>query len=162
MKEQATQGRTVHHATIVVDCRYDASPSRVFNAWANTAERAAWDVPGDDWEIAEHEQDFRVGGREASRFGPKGDTRYSSEGRYLDIVPNARIVSAGTMHDGESRTSTTLCTIELLANGGGTRLILTDQSAFLDERESASDRESGWGAILDKLDAYLKRRPASA
>ena len=93
-------GRTVQHSTIVVERRYDVSPARVFAAWANPAERAQWDVPGDDWEIAEHEQDFRVGGREASRFGPKGNPVYSSEGRYLDIVPNARIVSAGTMHSG--------------------------------------------------------------
>ncbi|MBA3505106.1 MAG: SRPBCC domain-containing protein [Betaproteobacteria bacterium] len=149
--------RTVQHSTIVVERRYDASPARVFAAWADAAGRSRWDVPGDDWELAEHEQDFRVGGREASRFGPKGDPRYSSEGRYLDIVPNARIISAGTMHDAETRTSTTLCTIELIADDRGTRVILTDQSAFLDGREKPSDRESGWGAILNKLEAYLRR-----
>jgi len=153
-------GRTVQHSTIVIERRYDASPARVFAAWADPAERSQWDVPGEDWEIAEHEQDFRVGGREASRFGPKGDPIYSSKGWYLDIVPNARIVSAGTMHSGETRSSTTLCTIELLEDGAGTRLILTDQSAFLDGRESPSDRESGWGAILGKLHTYLARKPS--
>jgi uncharacterized protein YndB with AHSA1/START domain len=150
--------RTVQHSMLVLERRYNAAPARVFAAWANAAERSQWDVPGDDWEIAEHEQDFRVGGREASRFGPKGDPIYSSQGRYLDIVQNARIVSAGTMHRGDTRTSATLCTIELLADGGaGTRLILTDQSAFLDGGEKPSDRESGWGEILDKLDAYLRK-----
>ena len=148
--------RTVQHATIVVERRYNAAPARVFAAWADPAERPQWDVPGEDWEIAEQQQDFRVGGREASRFGPKGDARYSSEGRYLDIVENARILSAGTMHDGETRTSTTLCTIELIADGKGTRVILTDQSDFLDRRETPSDRESGWGTILDGLEAYLR------
>jgi uncharacterized protein YndB with AHSA1/START domain len=118
-------------------------------------------VPGDDWVVAALEQDFRVGGREASRFGPKGDPIYSSEGHYLDIVPNARIVSAGAMHWGDARTSATLCTIELLAEGAGTRVILTDQSAYLDGRETPSDRTSGWGEILDKLNAYLRRKPAT-
>jgi uncharacterized protein YndB with AHSA1/START domain len=157
MKEKAMIERTVRHATIVQDRIYDASPARVFAAWADPAARAQWDVPGDDWEITEHEQDFRVGGREATRFGPKGDPLYSSEGRYLDIVPDARIISAGTMHRGDTRISTTLCTLEMLAEGTGTRLILTDQSAFLDGGEKPSDREGGWGAILDKLDAHLAR-----
>jgi uncharacterized protein YndB with AHSA1/START domain len=149
--------RTVQHATIVLDRIFDASPARVFAAWADPAARMQWDVPGDDWEIAEHEQDFRVGGREATRFGPKGDPLYFSEGRYLDIAPDARIISAGTMHRGDTRISTTLCTIEVLAEGTGARLILTDQSAFLDGGEKPSDREGGWGAILHKLDAHLTR-----
>jgi uncharacterized protein YndB with AHSA1/START domain len=157
MKEQAMIERTVQHDTIVLDRLFDASPARVFAAWADPAGRARSYVPEDDWEMAEHEQDFRVGGREATRFGPKGDPLYSSEGRYLDIVPDARIISAGTMHRGDTRISTTLCTIEVLAEGTGTRLILTDQSAFLDGGEKPSDREGGWGAILDKLDAHLAR-----
>jgi uncharacterized protein YndB with AHSA1/START domain len=146
---------TVQHATTVLDRTYDASPARVFAAWADPAARVQWDVPGDNWVIAEHEQDFRVGGRESSRFGPKGDAKYHSEGHYLDIVPDVRIISAGTMHEGETRISATLCTIELLAEAKGTRLILTDQSAFLGDREKPSDRETGWGAILDKLGAHL-------
>jgi uncharacterized protein YndB with AHSA1/START domain len=157
MKEMAMIERTVQHSTLVLDRTFDAAPARVFAAWADPAVRVQWHVPGDDWEIAEHEQDFRVGGREATRFGPKGDPLYSSEGRYLDIVPDARIISAGTMHRGDRRISTTLCTIEVLAEGAGTRLILTDQSAFLDGGENPSDREGGWGAILNKLDAHLTR-----
>jgi uncharacterized protein YndB with AHSA1/START domain len=157
MKEKAMMERTVQHATIVLDRIFDASPVRVFDAWADPMVRVRWDVPGEDWEIAGHEQDFRVGGREATRFGPKGDPLYYSEGRYLDIVPNARIISAGTMHRGDTRISTTLCTIEVIAEGTGARLILTDQSSFLDGGEKPSDREGGWGAILDKLEAYLTR-----
>jgi uncharacterized protein YndB with AHSA1/START domain len=153
--------RSVEHATITVERRYDVSVARVFAAWSNPAERARWDIPADDWTVAEYEQDFRVGGREASRFGPKGDPKYWSEGRYLDIVPNVRIVSAGTMHERERRTSATLCTVELLADGAGTRLILTDQSAFFDAIESPKDRESGWGTILGKLADHLERNPAS-
>lgn len=147
--------RSVTHATIVLERVYDASPQRVFTAWADPAARAQWDVPGTDWAVVHHEQDFRVGGREASRFGPKGNPIYSSEGRFLDIVPNERIISCGTMHSGETRISSTLCTIELRPKGDGTQLKLTDQSAFLDGRETPADRKAGWGKILDKLDAFL-------
>jgi uncharacterized protein YndB with AHSA1/START domain len=149
--------RTVKHDTIVIERNFQASPERVFAAWADPDAYGRWNVPGDDWEIADYENDFRVGGRQKSRFGPKGDPKYFSDGSYLDIVPEARIVSAGTMHEGDTRISATLCTVELFAEGSGTRLVLTDQSAFFDGRETPSDRKSGWGKILERLEVQLGR-----
>lgn len=61
------------------------------------------------------------------------------------------------MHDGETRTSVTLATIELLSDGGGTRLVLTDQSAFLGGEDPAA-RERGYGTVLTNLAAYLELR----
>lgn len=150
--------RSVVHATIVVQRIYGASPARVFAAWADPAAHGRWNVPGGDWKIVEAEHDFRVGGREFSRFGPPGKSIYHSEGRFEDIVPDTRIVSAGAMYREETRSSVTLCTVELLPEPGGTRLILTDQSAFFDGGETPADREQGWGAILDKLDVALRRK----
>lgn len=149
--------RSLTHDTIVLERTYNASPSRVFAAWADPAARARWDVPGEGWELAEFGSDFRVGGREFSRFGSKGNPRYWSEGRYLDIVQDRRIVSAGTMHDGDLRTSVTLATIELHADGHGTRLVLTDQSVFLGGEDAAA-RERGYGTVLTNLAAYLELR----
>jgi uncharacterized protein YndB with AHSA1/START domain len=110
--------------------------------------------------LAEFDQDFRVGGHERSRFGPKGAPHLREEGRFLDIVPNERIVSAGTMHDDDLRISITLCTVELAADGDGTLLKLTDQSAFLDGRERPDERRSGWGAVLDRLADLLRSTSA--
>lgn len=75
---------------------------------------------------------------------------------FLDIVLNTRIVSAGTMHDNDVRISTTLCTVEFIADDGGTLLRLTDQSAFLDGRERPDERRSGWGTVLDRLAGFLR------
>lgn len=155
-KEVGTE-RSVKHDTIVLERTYNASPARVFAAWADPSARERWDVPGDGWELAEFESDFRVGGREFSRFGPKGDPRYWSEGRYLDIVQDRRIVSAGTMHNDQTRTSITVATVELLPDGHGTRLILTDQSAFIGGEDPAA-REQGHGTVLANLTAYLELR----
>ena len=146
---------TVKHATIVLERRFSAPAARIFAAWTDPAIRKQWDVPEEGWETTEIDQDFRVGGHERIRFGPKGDPIYFSDGRYLDIVPNVRIVSAGAMHIGDPRSSLTLCTIELITDGAGARLILTDQSAYLDGLESPEDREGGWGAALDNLEAYV-------
>lgn len=144
------------HYTIVIERRLDAPPERVFSAWSNATERRAWDLPGEDWETTVHVQDFRIGGRDASRFGPVGDPRYSCDGLYLDIAPNGRIVSAGTTYDGDARMSATLCTIELHPDGDGTFLKVTDQSVYFDEYEDPADREAGWEAILGNLTAYLE------
>ena len=146
----------VVHDTIVVERRFPASPSEVFQAFADPEQRARWHFPGDDWELAEFEQDFRVGGQERSVFGPKGAPDLRDEGRFLEIVENERIVSAGTMHRADVRISLTLCTVELAADGDGTRLKLTDQSAFLDGRERPDERRKGWGKVLERLGKFLQ------
>jgi len=151
---------TVHavvHDTIVIERDFPVAPDKVYAAWSDAAQRARWHFPGtDDWELAEFDQDFRVGGHERARFGPKGASHLREEGRFLDIVPNKRIVSAGTMHDDEVRISMTLCTVEFVSDGDGTLLKLTDQSAFLDGRERPDERRSGWGAVLDRLAHFLR------
>lgn len=78
--------RTVKHATNVVERKFKSSPARVFAAWADPDAYGRWNFPGDDWEMTEYENDFRVGGRKKKRFGPKGDPKFSSDGSYLDIV----------------------------------------------------------------------------
>jgi uncharacterized protein YndB with AHSA1/START domain len=150
-------GRRVVHDTIVVERRFaNVRAATVFAAWADPAQRSQWDNPGEDFVVTDLAQDFRVGGRETSRFGPPGDPRYWSEGTFLDIVPNRRIISAGTMHDGEVATSVTLFTAEFHELGEHTQLILTDQSAFLGGVESPADRRSGWGTIVERLARFLE------
>ncbi len=72
-----------------------------------------------------------------------------------DIVDNERIVSAGTMHNDDVRISMTLCTGEVAADGKGSHLKLTDQSAFLDGRERPEERRLGWGKVLERLERFL-------
>lgn len=149
--------RAVVHDTVVVERRFAAPPSAVFAAWADAAQRARWHLPGDaGWVLVEFEQDFRVGGRERARFGPRAAPNLREEGRFLDIEPDRRIVSAGTMHRDDVRLSATLCTVELAPDGdGGTLLKLTDQSAFLDGRERPDERRAGWGKVMERLAAHL-------
>jgi uncharacterized protein YndB with AHSA1/START domain len=147
--------RSTVHATIEVERRLKAPPARVFAAWSDAEARKRWDTPGQGTEVLSHEQDFRVGGREASRFRSSTGKVFESAGEYLEIVPDARIVSAGTMRAGELRSSATLCTIEIIADGNGTHLMLTDQSVYFDGHESPADRKSGWGGLMDKLETFL-------
>ena len=147
---------TVVHNTVVVERRYAAAPAKVFAAWADVEQRRRWHFPGTGWVLAEMTQDFCVGGHERTRFGPKGAPNLMDEGRFLDIVPDQRIVSAGTMHMDGVRISTTLCTVELAEDAAGHTLVkLTDQSAFFDGREKPEERREGWGKIFERLHLFL-------
>lgn len=149
------QARSVEHETIVIERNFSAAPARVFAAWASPKARAQWAVPNEEWESTEQGDDFRIGGREISRFGPKGDPRYQAQTNYLDIVPDRRIIMAGTMSDAGQPISCSLATVEFLSAGRGTRMVYTEQAAFLDGRDAASTRRRGWKINLDKLAAYV-------
>lgn len=146
--------RSVEHATFAVEHTYPASPSRVFAAWADPDAKARW-FGNPDSGVEEYELDFRVGGREFNRGVVEGSA-YTYEARYQDIVAGERIVYAYDMHLGDQRISVSLGTVELSPDGEGTRLSYTEQGAFLDGLDSAAERQSGTGQLLDALGKYLE------
>ncbi len=149
--------RSVTHATIVIERRYDASPARVFAAWADPKAKARWFAGSDDWELTGYELDFQVGGRERSASRPPGGPAHIYEARFQDIVPDHRIIFAYDMSLDQTRISVSLATVELESASAGTRLIYTEQGAFLDGHAAPAERERGFGALLDALDAELRR-----
>jgi uncharacterized protein YndB with AHSA1/START domain len=151
--------RSVEHATFTVKRTYEATPARVFAAWAEPAAKARWFGSGGN---DEHELDFRIGGREWSRgSAPNGGT-YTFEARYQDIVPDQRIVYAYEMQLEGTRISVSLGTVQLKPDGGGTQLTYTEQGAYLDGLDTPAQREQGTGGLFDALAEELRREPAKA
>jgi uncharacterized protein YndB with AHSA1/START domain len=146
--------RSAQHGTIRLERRYKAPPARVFAAWAEPKARAKWDVPG-RWVIAEQTFDFREGGRELKRFGPKDDPRLVADTLYLDIVPQRRIVFSYSMTSRGTPISVSLTTIEISADDRDTHLLLTEQIVFLDGNDTAANREEGLESMLDKIGETL-------
>ena len=125
--------------------------------------KARWFGCSDEWEPLAFELDFRVGGREINRGRPRsGGPVHAFEGRYQDIVPNERIIYSYDMHVDEARISVSLATVVFKPEGAGTRLIFTEQGAFLDGYDDVADREHGTGDLLNSLDAELRRESGSA
>jgi uncharacterized protein YndB with AHSA1/START domain len=152
--------RSVEHATFVIERSYDAEPARVFAAWAEPEAKARWFGPAEG--SGEHELEFRIGGREINRgTGPDGEV-YTYDARYQDIVPDERIVYAYDMYRDETRISVSLATVEFRSEGAGTRLVYTDQGAFLDGQDKPEYREQGTGGLFDALAAELERERARA
>jgi uncharacterized protein YndB with AHSA1/START domain len=146
--------RSTQHGTIRLERRFKAEPARVFAAWADPKARANWDVPG-RWVIAEQTHDFREGGRELKRFGPKDDPRFLADTLYLDIVAGQRIVFSYSMTSRGTPISVSLTTVELAPDGRDTHLQLTEQIVFLDGNDNAASREEGLASMLDKIGETL-------
>jgi uncharacterized protein YndB with AHSA1/START domain len=75
---------------------------------------------------------------------------------YFDVIPNERLVYSYEMHMGERKISVSLATFELKRAGQGTRLVMTEQGAFLDGYDDAGSREHGSGLLLDAIGEWLK------
>jgi len=70
---------SVTHSTFSLERTYDASPARVFAAFADPEAKAQWFAGPDEWGLSAFEVDFRVGGREMNRGGPKDGPVHSFE-----------------------------------------------------------------------------------
>lgn len=152
--------RSVTHATFTIERHYDAAPARVFNAFADPAAKRRWMVEGEGWEVEEYQADFRVGGREYSRFRFQGGPEITNETVYQDIVPDQRIIIAYWMTVGGERISVSLATVEFEPSGTGTRLVFTEQGAFLDGYDDVAGREAGSRGLLEALATELEREAA--
>jgi len=142
---------TAVHSTFRLERAYAASPARVFRAFAETETKRRWFVEGEGWEVFEYTADFRVGGREYSRFSFRGGPAIENEAVYLDIVPDERLIFAYRMAAEGAPMSASLTTIELIPQGNGTLLVQTEQGAYLDGSDDGTDREAGWRGLLERL-----------
>ena len=63
---------------------------------------------------------------------------------------------AGAMYDRDTRISVSLATVEFFPVGEGTRVIYTEQAAFLDGLDTPKSRRQGWGQIFKGLERFLE------
>jgi uncharacterized protein YndB with AHSA1/START domain len=148
--------RSVQHVTFTLEREFAHPPAHVFAAWAERKAKERWFAgPTGQWKPLEREMDFRVGGRERARGQWTGGRVSDFQAQYHDIVQDKRIVYSYSMHVDDKKISVSLATIEFEPAGKGTKLILTEQGAFLDGYDDAGSRERGTGGLLDALEKSL-------
>jgi uncharacterized protein YndB with AHSA1/START domain len=150
--------RSVAHGSFTVERTYRVSPERVFAAWSSQPAKTPWF--GDDEDLlattGEYTLDFRVGGHERLDGTLHNGATFTYDAYYHDIVEDRRIVAAYDVLIGGRRVSVSLLTVELVPVAGGTRLVLTEQGAFLDGLDTNGQREEGARDSLDRLGDYLR------
>ena len=156
----SSHARSIKHGSFVIERYYNYDTSVLFRAWTDPAAKARWfNGPADKWTEQVREMDVRVGGRERviGKFADGSESRF--EAMYFDVLPDRRLVYTYDMYFQGKKISVSLASVEFVARGRdsshGTKLIVTDQHAFLDGYEDAGNRERGTLGLMDNLEFAL-------
>jgi uncharacterized protein YndB with AHSA1/START domain len=136
---------------LVVTRTFDAPPRMVFKAWSQPDLFRRWWVPkGVGISLVSCDMDVRTGGKYRLEFGAGADTM-AFYGKYLDVVPNERIV--WTNDEGEEGAVTTV-TFE--DRNGKTLLTFHEMYPTTEALEEAmAGSAAGLPTQLDQLDELL-------
>jgi uncharacterized protein YndB with AHSA1/START domain len=150
-KTNNTSPRSVVHAMFCIERTYPASAAQVFEALTDPEAKAKWFKGGDGYTLLVREMDVRPGGRERVKGRWETGVVSTFDAVYHDVIANERIVYTYEMHLDDRKISVSLATLELKPAGTDTRLVMTEQGAFLDGYDDAGSREHGSNFLLDAL-----------
>lgn len=157
------------HGTVVVERVLDVPLTRAYGAFADVTERARWGSPSDTAAFIYDAADFRVGGVDVIRCGPKEDPRFRVKARYIDIVPERRVVWTEAI--GESRRdrldpdgrpidtplAANLTTVEFFPQGSRTRVKVTVQVASFVGPAMIDNTRDGHTGSLANMARFLEQ-----
>jgi uncharacterized protein YndB with AHSA1/START domain len=152
----SSHARSIKHGSFVIERLFNYDPGALFHAWTDPKAKARWfNGPSDKWTEEVREMDVRVGGRDRliGKFVDGSESRF--EAQYFDVVPERRLVYTYDMYWQGKKISVSLASVEFVLAGSGTKLLLTEQHAFLDGYEDAGSRERGTLSLMDNLAATL-------
>ena len=145
---------------IKLEHAYSAPLERVFSEFADPVARTRWSAPSNDALIYD-ETDFRVGGKDVFRCGPKGDPKFRGETHYLHIVSNAQVISSETVDMDGQRLAVALTTLDFERTEDGTNLTVTVQMVSFVGPGMIHGYETGNKSALENLSQHLSNmRPA--
>lgn len=151
----------VVHATGQVRRVFARPAEAVFAMLSDEDKLRSWYGAGEHHDLVEFKIDFGVGGAQkaAYRFhegpSPVAGMTLTNEGRYLNIVPNERVVTSSMMAMNGRPFSSSLVTYELIPAEGGTELVITHQDAFFENADGPEMRQAGWISLLNQIDKVL-------
>lgn len=151
----------IAHGDFSIERTYAAPLAKVFAALSDIELKAKWFIGPGEWTCVRREITFEVGGSEIlqGRFPDGLETLYVA--RFHAIEANERIVYVYDMRLNGRHHSLSLATIELAPVDRGTRLVYTEQVAYLDGTagaEGIAARERGVGWHLDNMGGLFGAR----
>ena len=126
---------------------FDAPPSTVFRAWSEAALFRRWWMPKSvsGVSLVSCDMDVRTGGKYRLEFGTGGAETMAFYGKYLEVVPNERIV--WTNDEGEEGAVTTVTFEDV---GGKTKLVFSEVYPSQAARDEALQGSAA--ALPEQLD----------
>ena len=139
---------------IVVTRTFDAPAHLVFEAWTRPELFKQWWVPRSiGMSLLACEMDVRIGGKYRLAFGNDPSNPVEFFGKYLDVIPNARIV--WTNDEGGDSGPVTTVTFE--ESGGKTLLVVRDLYPSKEALVAGHGSEEAMPEMLDQLEERLRR-----
>jgi len=152
--------RSVVHASFTITRTWNATPARVFDAFAKEEAKAKWFVGPGNWVQHKRTFDFREGGHEHVSGRHEGGTVHAFDCFYHDVVAptdggEGRILYSYVMHLDGRKISVSQACLEIKPEGKGTKFVLTEYGDYLDGYDDAASREHGTNHLMDRLEASL-------
>jgi uncharacterized protein YndB with AHSA1/START domain len=147
---------TAIHKSFTIDRVYPTTAARVFAAFTDPTTKRRWFAEGKGFVVDSYTLDFRVGGFERTRFRYADGPPITNDCVFLDIIDQQRMVFAYSMTIGGAPLSASLSTVELEAVKGGTRLLFTEHTVFLDGNDGLESRREGSIGLLESLARELE------
>lgn len=149
----------LRHATLTFERHVPAPVAAVFAAYADAEARAAWGAPSDTAVILYDAADFRVGGVDRFRCGPRTDPKIHGTTWYNDIVVDRRIVSTERIEMDGAPLAVSLSTAAFAPAGeGATRLTVVVQLVSFVGEDMIRGHETGNNGSLDSLVRHFAAR----
>lgn len=146
--------QTVSHGSFTIQRRHKVALERLWGAWTDPAQIRQWAAPWTGWTFDIVEWQFYLGGTSLCRFGPAGEVPFTDSGRFDDIVLHHRIVTAYAISKGALRISSSVASVEFIADASGTLLRTTESGAFLDGQDRAQGRKGGMRQQMSQLNRF--------
>ena len=155
MDQTVSDGRTKVERTereIIVTRTFDAPPRLVFEAWTKPELFKRWWAPRSlGMNLRSVELDVRTGGSYRLEFGEDPASSMAFFGKYVEVVPNAKIV--WTNDEGGDQGSVTTVTFE--EQDGKTLLTLSELYPSKEALEANAGAEGAMPEQFDQLEELL-------
>lgn len=145
---------------LVLERTVDVRPELVWRAWTEPEHVMKWFTPK-PWETIECEIDLRPGGLfRTTMRSPEGEVQPASNGCFLEVVPNRRLVFTDALGPGYRPNASSFMTAYILIEpeGNGTKYTAIAVHSSEEQRKQHEEMgfHDGWGTALDQLVAYAK------
>lgn len=139
------------HKTLVFERKYKANTERLYSVLSEKSSRERWAKPHETIDMKYETFDFKTGGKEVSFCGPSNDLRYKAIVNYLEVIENQRIIYSETVSENGLTLGHSLVTMELIENGEGSILMVTDQIISIGNDNFIEGNSIGYNASLDNI-----------